>query len=70
MKNFAKIKKLLTSVFEILLMNFRFVSSFCFCSIYKHRPKVIFFLIMAVKRTVFLGWEEQRDEVKLIGSSC
>ena len=39
MRNLAKIKKILTSVFEILPMNFRSVSPCCFFNIYKHCPQ-------------------------------
>ena len=58
-------KKILTSVWDILPMNFCFVLPCCFFSIYQHCPKVMFFLlIMALKRAVILDWEEQLDEVK------
>ena len=63
-------KKVLTSVLEILAMNFRFVSPCCFLKIYKNCPKVMFLLIMTLKRAVILGWEGQLDEVKLILSWC
>ena len=38
-----KNKILILIVFEILPMNFHFVSPFCFFSVYKDCPKVIFF---------------------------
>ena len=63
-------KKVLTSAFEILAMDFRFVSPCCFLKIYKNCPKVMFLLIMTLKRAVILGWEGQLDEVKLIRSWC
>ena len=64
-------KRLLTSVLGILPINFCFVSPCCFFSIYKHYPEVtLFLLIVALKRAVFFGWEEQLDEGKLICSSC
>ena len=63
-------KKVITSVFEILAMDFCFVSPCCFLKIYKNCPKVMLLLIMALKRAVILGWEGQLDEVKLILSWC
>ena len=59
-------KKILTSVWDILPMNFCFALPCCFFTIHKHCPKVMFFflLIMALKRAVILDWEEQLDEVK------
>ena len=47
-------RKVLTSAFEILAMDFRFVSPCCFLKIYKNCPKVMFLLIMALKEP--LSW--------------
>ena len=48
-------KKLLTSVFEILPMNFRSVSPCCFFNIYKHCPKVMSFDDCDSKKSRYLG---------------
>ena len=49
-------KKILTSVLDILHMNFRFVSPCCFFSIYKHCPKVMFFIDCGSKKSRYLGF--------------
>ena len=48
-------KKILTSVFEILPMNFRFVSPCCFFNIKKHCPKAMFFINCGSKKSCCLG---------------
>ena len=48
-------KKVLTSVFEILAMNFRFVSPCCFLKTYKNCPKVMFFINYGSKKSRYLG---------------
>ena len=54
-KKLCQNKKILTSVFEILPVNFRFMSPCCFFSIYKHCPKVIFFINCGSKKSRYLG---------------
>ena len=71
MRDFAKIKKNDNLSFGNITYDFPFYFTLLLPQhIYTLPQSNVFLLIVALKRAVTLGWEEQLDELKLIRSWC